>query len=66
MTPNKCKEHEYRPGEFADGPRYTQALKDSRSCWRCKILAVFAHIQYRIDIARGRVPWMIKKKEVRQ
>jgi hypothetical protein len=46
MTPAKCREHEYRPGEFADGPRYTKALIDSRTCIRCQFLALRAHIVY--------------------
>ncbi len=48
MTPPKCAKHEYRPGEFADGPRYTQALRDSLTCWRCRALAVLAAIQWRL------------------
>jgi hypothetical protein len=46
MTPRKCKEHEYRPGEFADGPRYTRALIESRSCWRCWLWSVWGRIAY--------------------
>ncbi len=61
MTPPKCREHtlilvdghdrflaadEFRPGEFAEEPRYTQALIDSRTCIRCRLLAIRAHIVY--------------------
>jgi len=47
MTPRKCSKHEYRSGEFADGPRYTQALRDSLTCWRCRLWGVIARIAYR-------------------
>ena len=46
MTPAKCVRHEYRPGEFADGHRYTQALKESLSCWRCLAMAAWARIVF--------------------
>jgi hypothetical protein len=49
MTPAKCARHEYRPGEFADGPRYTRALLESRTCWRCHVKAFFARIVYRFQ-----------------
>lgn len=48
MTPMKCAEHELRPGEFADGPRYTRALEESKHCWRCRLLAVWAWINWRL------------------
>lgn len=42
MTPRKCTRHELRPGEFADSERYTEALRESLTCWRCQALAVVA------------------------
>jgi hypothetical protein len=48
MTPQKCKRHELRPGEFADSERYTRALAESRHCWRCLLLALRAHIVWRL------------------
>lgn len=47
MTPRKCKEHEYRPGEMADGYRYSKALKDSETCPKCLIKAVIARFAIR-------------------
>jgi len=47
MTPMKCSKHELRPGELADSPRYTRALVESRTCLRCRLLAVRAWIVWR-------------------
>ena len=47
MTPRKCDEHELRPGEYADSPRYERALIESRSCWKCKARAIVAQAAYR-------------------
>jgi hypothetical protein len=44
MTPAKCAAHELRPGELADAARYTRALQESRTCLRCRALAVRAWI----------------------
>jgi hypothetical protein len=49
MTPVKCRRHELRPGELGDSPRYVQALRDARSCWRCGWLARVAIAKYRWD-----------------
>lgn len=53
MTPRKCARHAYRPGEFADGPRYRQALVESQTCWRCRIWALVAHVAYALRGERG-------------
>lgn len=50
MTPPKCFRHEYRPGELADGPRYTQALIDSQTCWHCRILAWRARLLWALGV----------------
>lgn len=47
MTPLKCARHELRPGELGDSPRYVRALKESRTCWRCRLLAMRAWIVWR-------------------
>jgi hypothetical protein len=39
MTPAKCTRHELRPGELADGPRYTAALREVLTCPDCRELA---------------------------
>jgi len=52
MTPIKCWKHELRPGELADSARYTRALVESRTCWRCRVLAVLARIAYRLQERR--------------
>jgi hypothetical protein len=44
--------HEYRPGEAADGPRYSRALVESQTCWRCRVLAVFARLAYALSGSR--------------
>jgi hypothetical protein len=46
MTPKKCARHELRRGEYADSPRYTKALSDSLTCWRCRALAVWATVVF--------------------
>ena len=48
MTPMKCQKHELRPGEFADSPRYTRALIESQTCWRCRVLATLALAAWRL------------------
>jgi len=53
MTPAKCAEHEYRPGENADGPRYTKALRDQYTCPKCIALAVLARMAYRFNRFMG-------------
>lgn len=52
MTPRKCAVHEYRPGEAADGPRYTRALAESRTCWRCRALALWARVAFALSRRR--------------
>jgi len=54
MTPPKCAEHELRPGEFGDSPRYVRALVESRTCWRCRLLEVRARIvwRWRLELTR--------------
>jgi hypothetical protein len=47
MTPMKCSKHELRPGEPGDSPRYLRALRESQTCWRCRLLAVRALIVWR-------------------
>jgi hypothetical protein len=47
VTPLKCALHELQPGELADSERYVAALEASRTCLRCRALALFASIQYR-------------------
>lgn len=42
--------HELEPGEYADSPRYTEALRASRTCFRCRVKAVYAVILWRIDM----------------
>ena len=53
MTPMKCSKHELQPGELADSPRYTRALRESLTCWRCRLLAVRAHVKYWVDTNIG-------------
>lgn len=48
MTPRKCSKHELRPGELADGPRYTRALIESRTCLSCQWLALRAWLSLRM------------------
>lgn len=47
MTSKKCAEHELRKGEYADSARYTKAMRDAQTCWRCRAWAVLAVIQYK-------------------
>jgi hypothetical protein len=46
VTPVKCARHELRKGELADGWRYSQALIESRRCWRCRALAIYANLTF--------------------
>jgi len=48
MTPRKCDEHELRLGEFADSPRYTKALEESKTCWRCRLWVAVAYVLWRL------------------
>lgn len=57
MTPVKCSVHELRPGEYADSPRYTRALVESRTCVRCRLLAVLAVWSYRWNRWTGKDRW---------
>lgn len=57
MTPKKCASHELRPGEPADGERYTRALVESQTCWRCQALAVAALVAWK---ARASWRWHVR------
>lgn len=49
MTPMKCWKHEQRLNELGDSPRYLRALVESRTCWRCRMLAVIARVAWSLD-----------------
>jgi len=61
MTPLKCWRHEQRPGELGDSPRYVRALAESRSCWRCRLLAGLARTAYIFGLERSKVlGWLVR------
>jgi hypothetical protein len=49
----KCPKHELRPGEVADSPRYTRAMREQYRCWRCRLLAIMAHVKCWVDTNIG-------------
>jgi hypothetical protein len=57
VTPRKCARHELQPGELGDSPRYERALVESRTCWRCRGLAVLAVVVYRWRRFTGEERW---------
>lgn len=46
MTPVKCSKHELQPGELADSTRYTRAMREQYTCWRCRLIAMAAHFKH--------------------
>lgn len=55
MTPIKCSKHELRPGELADGPRYSRALVESLTCVDCQMLGAIADERWTILVWLRRV-----------
>lgn len=56
MTPNRCTKHEPRDDEFWDSPANERRRAESRACWRCKALALYAYAVWRWRVFTGEEP----------
>jgi hypothetical protein len=50
MTARKCRKYRLRPGEFADGERYTRAMREALTCWRCRCWMFVMEIAWRLGL----------------